>query len=82
MAVVRIKEGQPFDIAMRRFKRSCEKAGILAEIRRREFYEKPTAVRKRKAAAAIKRSLKKAMRDGMPSRDTRSVDLGSFATTD
>lgn len=77
MPTVRIKEGEPFDIAMRRFKRSCEKAGILAEIRRREFYEKPTAVRKRKAAAAIKRSLKKTMREPLPLRGTRSVEPGS-----
>ncbi len=48
---------------MRRFKRSCEKAGILTEIRRREFYEKPTSVRKRKAAAAVKRHLKKLARE-------------------
>lgn len=48
---------------MRRFKRTCEKAGTLAEIRSREFYEKPTAVRKRKAAAAVKRQHKKVMRD-------------------
>jgi small subunit ribosomal protein S21 len=48
---------------MRRFKRSCEKAGVLAEVRRREFYEKPTWERKRKAAAAVKRWQKKAGRD-------------------
>ncbi len=59
MPVVRLKENEPFDVALRRFKRSCEKAGILAEVRRREFYEKPTSVRKRKAAAAVKRHMKK-----------------------
>ena len=53
MPHVRVKENEPFDIALRRFKRSCEKAGVLSEVRRREFYEKPTAVRKRKAAAAV-----------------------------
>ena len=42
---------------------NCEKAGILSEVRRREFYEKPTAVRKREKAAAIKRNLKKTSRD-------------------
>ncbi len=63
MPTVRVKENEPFDLAMRRFKRSCEKAGILAEVRRREFYEKPTAVRKRKAAAAVKRHLKKVERE-------------------
>ncbi len=59
MPSVRVKENEPFDIALRRFKRSCEKAGILSEVRRREFYEKPTEVRKRKKAAAIKRNLKR-----------------------
>ena len=63
MPSVKMKENEPFDIALRRFKRSCEKAGILTETRRREFYEKPTAVRKRKAAAAVKRHLKKVSRD-------------------
>ena len=54
MPNVRVKENEPFDVALRRFKRSCEKAGILSEVRKREFYEKPTAIRKRKAAAAVK----------------------------
>ncbi|NOZ52402.1 MAG: 30S ribosomal protein S21 [Gammaproteobacteria bacterium] len=63
MPAVRVRENEPFDIALRRFKRSCEKAGILTEIRRREFYEKPTQVRKRKLAAAVKRHLKKISRE-------------------
>lgn len=63
MPSVRVRENEPFEIAMRRFKRSCEKAGILAEVRRREFYEKPTAERKRQAAAAVKRHLKKLHRE-------------------
>lgn len=63
MPSVRLKENEPFEVALRRFKRSCEKAGVLSEVRRREFYEKPTSVRKRKAAAAVKRQLKKSSRD-------------------
>ena len=63
MPNVRVKENEPFEIALRRFKRSCEKAGVLAEVRRRESYEKPTAERKRKAAAAVKRHLKKISRE-------------------
>ena len=55
MPAVKLKDNEPFDIALRRFKRSCEKAGILAEVRQREHYEKPTSVRKRKKAAAVKR---------------------------
>lgn len=61
MPVVRLKEHEPFEIALRRFKRICEKSGVLSEVRRREFYEKPTSVRKRKAAAAVKRQHKKLM---------------------
>jgi len=63
MPSVKVKDNEPFDIALRRFKRSCEKAGILSEIRRREFYEKPTQERKRKQAAAVKRHLKKLSRE-------------------
>ncbi len=63
MPSVKVRENEPFDVALRRFKRSCEKAGILAEIRRREYYEKPTSMRKRKAAAAIKRHAKKVQRE-------------------
>ena len=65
MPSVRVRENEPFDVALRRFKRSCEKAGVLSEVRRREFYEKPTSVRKRKMAAAVKRHLKKVSRDRM-----------------
>lgn len=63
MPNVRVKENEPFEVALRRFKRGCEKAGVLAEVRRREFYEKPTAERKRRAAAAVKRHLKKVSRE-------------------
>ena len=63
MPTVRVKENESFDIALRRFKRACEKAGVLTEIRRREYYEKPTSIRKRKAAAAVKRHMKKIARE-------------------
>jgi small subunit ribosomal protein S21 len=65
MPSVRIKENEPFDVALRRFKRSCEKAGILAKVRSCEFYEKPTWERKRKAAAAVKRNQKKVSRESL-----------------
>jgi small subunit ribosomal protein S21 len=60
---VRLRENEHFDAALRRFKRACEKAGVLTELRRREFYEKPTQERKRKHAAAVKRQLKRNSRD-------------------
>lgn len=63
MPVIKVRENEPFDVALRRFKRSCEKAGILAEVRRREFYEKPTTERKRAKASAIKRHEKKLARE-------------------
>jgi len=63
MPSVRIKENEYFDAALRRFKRACEKAGVLTELRRREFYEKPTQERKRKKAAAIKRHMKRMSRE-------------------
>lgn len=63
MPTVRLKEGENPEYALRRFKRSCEKAGVLTELRRREFYEKPTTERKRKEAAAVKRHLKKLQRE-------------------
>ena len=63
MPVSKVKENEPFDVALRRFKRSCEKAGVLSEVRSREFFEKPTAERKRKKAAAVKRHAKKLARE-------------------
>ncbi|GAA6135603.1 MULTISPECIES: 30S ribosomal protein S21 [Oceanospirillaceae] len=63
MPQVKVKENEPFDVALRRFKRSCEKAGVLSEVRRREQFEKPTAERKRKKAAAVKRHAKKVSRE-------------------
>ncbi len=59
MPFVNVKECDSFDVALRRFKRACEKAGIPTKLRQMEFYEKPTAERKRKKAAAVKRHLKK-----------------------
>ncbi len=63
MPIVKVRENEPFDVALRRFNRSCEKAGVLSEVRRREFFEKPTWERKRKKAAAKKRHLKKLARE-------------------
>ena len=65
MPSVKVRENEPFEYALRRFKRSCEKAGVLAETRRREYYEKPTQERKRKSAAAVKRVLRRLARDNI-----------------
>ena len=66
MTTVRVKENEPFEVAMRRFKRSVEKTGLLTDLRAREFYEKPTAERKRKLAAAVKRHYKRLMCQVLP----------------
>jgi small subunit ribosomal protein S21 len=58
MAGVKVRENDPFENALRRFKKQCEKAGVLSEIRKREYYEKPSVKRKRKLLAAKKKALK------------------------
>lgn len=59
MTGIRIKDGEDFNSALRRFKKQCERAGILSEMRKREYYEKPSVTRKRKAMLARKRALKR-----------------------
>jgi len=70
MPTVRVRDGESFDVCLRRFRRACEKAGVFAELRQRESYEKPTTIRKRKAAAAVKREQKRLSREN--ARLTRS----------
>ncbi len=55
MPGIRVRENESFESALKRFKKQCEKAGILSEVRRREHYEKPSVKRKRKALAARKK---------------------------
>lgn len=59
MPAVKIKDNEPFEKALRRFKKQCEKAGILSEIKRGEHYDKPSVRRKKKALAAPKKALKR-----------------------
>jgi small subunit ribosomal protein S21 len=65
MPTVRVKENENFEVSLRRFKRLCEKASILADLRRHEYFEKPTWERKRKKASAVKRYQKKLLREQM-----------------
>ena len=58
MAEIRVKENETLDSALRRFKRQCQKSGILSELRKREHYEKPSVKRKKKSEAARKRKYK------------------------
>ncbi|MBI2070816.1 MAG: 30S ribosomal protein S21 [Elusimicrobia bacterium] len=52
MPEVRVREGEPVEEALRRFKRECEREGILQEIRKREFFVPPSVRRKQKLAEA------------------------------
>lgn len=58
VAEIRIKDNESLESALRRFKRSCAKSGVLAEVRKREHYEKPSVKRKKKSEAARKRKFK------------------------
>ena len=58
MAEIRVKENETLDSALRRFKRQCQKSGVLTELRQREHYEKPSVKRKKKSEAARKRKYK------------------------
>ena len=71
MSNVIVKENETLDSALRRFKRSCAKAGIQQEIRKREHYEKPSVRRKKKSEAARKRKYNWFVQIGRLSRDVR-----------
>lgn len=58
MSEIRIKDNKSLESALRRFKRQCAKSGVLAEVRKREHYEKPSVKRKKKSEAARKRKFK------------------------
>ena len=58
MSEVRVRENESLDSALKRFKRQCAKAGVLAEVRKREHYEKPSVKKKKKSEAARKRKYK------------------------
>ena len=59
MPLIKVREDESLENALRRFKRKCEKSGILTEIKKRQHYEKPSVKRKRKALAARKKVLKR-----------------------
>ena len=63
MPAVQVREEESFENALRRFKRKCEKSGILSELKKRQHYEKPSARRKRKMLAARKKLMKKLMQE-------------------
>ena len=60
MPTIRVRENEPFEAALRRFKKSIEKEGVLSEVRKREHYEKPSVKKKKKMLAARKKAAKTA----------------------
>jgi small subunit ribosomal protein S21 len=58
MAEIRVKENESLDSALRRFKRQCQRSGVLTELKKREQYDKPSVKRKKKSEAARKRKFK------------------------
>ena len=61
MPIVKVRESEPFDNALRKFKKQCDRAGILSEVKKREYYDKPSVKKKKKSIAARKKAAKKFM---------------------
>ncbi len=59
MPFVKVRENESFENALRKFKKQCEREGILSEVRKREHYDKPSVKRKKKAIAARKKAAKR-----------------------
>ncbi len=59
MALVKLRDSESFEAAFRRFKKSCEKSGVLSEVKKREHFEKPSVRLKKKSISARKRLIKK-----------------------
>ena len=68
MVNVRVREGESIEDAIRRFKRECERNGIMQEIKKREFYKAPSVVRKEKLAEAKRKNRRRMMKDNKWSR--------------
>jgi small subunit ribosomal protein S21 len=62
VALTRVRDNESFEQAFRRFKKACEKSGILSEVKKREHFEKPSVRKKKKSISARKRMAKKAKR--------------------
>lgn len=64
MPGITVKDGQPIDLILKLLKKQVEKAGTIGELKRRNFYEKPSVKRKKKSAMARKRLLKQMRKMG------------------
>ena len=64
MATIKLKEGERIDSALRRFRKAVDKSGVLSDLRKHEYFEKPSEKKKRKQAAARKRAARAARAEG------------------
>jgi small subunit ribosomal protein S21 len=62
LTIILVDDNEPIDKALRRFKKECQKSGVLTELRRREYFEKPSVRKKRKAEAAKRKQRRKLMK--------------------
>ncbi len=60
MTGVIIKPGEPFEKALKRWSKSCEKSGIISDVKKKQRFEKPSEEKKRKKAAAKRKNMKEA----------------------
>lgn len=58
MSTVKVGDNESLESALKRFKRKCQKDGIIGDIRKKEFYDKPSVAKKKKSAAARKKARK------------------------
>lgn len=63
MTEVRVQKNEPFDKALRRFRKKCQESGVISELKKREHYEKPSVAKKRKIKAAIRKERKRNVSD-------------------
>ena len=79
MAEIRVGKNETLDSALRRFKRSCQKAGVLSEVRKREHYEKPSVRRKKKSekvdTVSLKEELSQDMKSAMKKKEAGKIEL-------
>ncbi|GHT40849.1 30S ribosomal protein S21 [Endomicrobiia bacterium] len=68
MINVRVREGEPIEETIRRFKRECERNGVMQEIKKREFYKPPSVLKKEKLAETKRKIHRKMLKDSRWSR--------------
>lgn len=69
MVEVRVEESEPIELALKRFKKKVQNSGLISEMKKREFYEKPSERRKKREAAARKKQRRRMMKQRMSERN-------------